>query len=112
MKTADHKADYDKNIAEYVVNNIDVAIENGWVKVFYQPVIRTLTGQLCGAESLARWIDPVHGFLEPDKFISPLEDSGQIHKLDNYMEGNEYHDGPWFCGKRVPCMWQGNSRRY
>ncbi len=75
----------DKQIAEYVVNNIDVAIEKGWVKVFYQPVIRTLTGQLCGAESLARWIDPEYGFLAPNKFIGPLEESGQIHKLDCFI---------------------------
>ena len=75
----------DKQIAEYVVNNIDVAIEKGWVKVFYQPVVRTLTGQLCGAESLARWIDPEYGFLAPNKFIGPLEESGQIHKLDCFI---------------------------
>lgn len=62
MDEADAKAVNDKQIAEYVAKNIDTAIETGWVKVYYQPVIRTLTGQLCGAESLARWIDPVHGF--------------------------------------------------
>ncbi len=85
MGTSDNTAVNDMSIAEYVVNNIDIAIEKGWVKVFYQPVIRTLTRQLCGAESLARWVDPVHGFLTPDKFIGPLEDSGQIHKLDSFI---------------------------
>ena len=74
-----------KEITEYVAENIDAAIEKGWVKVFYQPVIRTLTGELCGAESLARWIDPVNGFLSPDKIIGPLEDTNQIHKLDCYV---------------------------
>ena len=72
-------------IAEYVIKNIDAALENGWIKVFYQPVIRTLTGQLCGAESLARWIDPQLGFLSPDKFIGALEASRQIHKLDCWI---------------------------
>ncbi len=85
MDEADAKAVNDKQIAEYVAKNIDTAIETGWVKVYYQPVIRTLTGQLCGAESLARWIDPVHGFLSPDKIIGPLEDTNQIHKLDCYI---------------------------
>lgn len=85
MGKSDNNAVNDRNIADYVVKNIDVAIEKGWVKVFYQPVIRTLTGQLCGAESLARWVDPVYGFLAPDKFIGPLEDSGQIHKLDSFI---------------------------
>ena len=72
-------------LAEYVIKNIDVALENGWVKVYYQPVVRTLTGQLCGAESLARWIDPTLGFLAPDKFIGALEASRQIHKLDIFI---------------------------
>jgi EAL domain-containing protein (putative c-di-GMP-specific phosphodiesterase class I) len=74
-----------KKIAEYVVANIEKALENGWVKVYYQPVVRALTGQLCGAESLARWIDPEMGFLSPDKFIGALEESRQIHKLDCWI---------------------------
>ena len=75
----------DPSIADHVAENIEKAIQNGWIKVFYQPVIRSLTGKLCGAESLARWIDPQFGFLAPDKFIGVLEESGQIHKLDMFM---------------------------
>lgn len=76
----------DKNeIYEYVIANIDDAISNEWIKVYYQPVVRSLTGQLCGAESLARWIDPNIGFLSPDKFIGALEENGLIHKLDCFM---------------------------
>ncbi len=41
-------------IREYVISHIDDAIANEWIKVYYQPVIRSLTGKLCGAESLAR----------------------------------------------------------
>ncbi len=74
-----------KIIAKHVIQNIDAALEKGWVKVYYQPVIRALTGQLCGAESLARWIDPEYGFLSPDKFIGPLELGKQIHKLDCWI---------------------------
>lgn len=72
-------------IYEHVINHIDDAIENNWIKVYYQPVVRALTGQLCSAESLARWIDPELGFLSPDKFIGALEESKQIHKLDCYV---------------------------
>ncbi len=73
------------SIAAHVTENIERAIQNGWIRVYYQPVIRSLTEQLCGAESLARWIDPELGFLAPDKFIGALEESGQIHKLDMFM---------------------------
>ncbi len=72
-------------VYEYVVANIDDAISNEWIKVYYQPVVRSLTGQLCGAESLARWIDPDIGFLSPDKFIGALEENQLIHKLDSFV---------------------------
>lgn len=70
---------------EYVVGKIDEALEKEWIKVYYQPVVRSLTGWLCGMESLARWDDPVIGFLPPDKFIGALERERCIHKLDSYI---------------------------
>ncbi len=75
MPPAKDDSQESRKIADYVIKNIDRALENGWIKVYYQPVIRALTGKLCGAESLARWIDPEVGFLPPDKFIGALEDS-------------------------------------
>jgi EAL domain-containing protein (putative c-di-GMP-specific phosphodiesterase class I)/GGDEF domain-containing protein len=72
-------------IYDYVISHIDEAISKEWIKVYYQPVVRALTGQLCSAESLSRWIDPEVGFLPPDKFIGALEDSKNIHKLDCFM---------------------------
>ncbi len=85
MPPAKDNSQESRKIADYVIKNIDKALENGWIKVYYQPVIRALTGQLCGAESLARWIDPEVGFLPPDKFIGALEASRQIQKLDCWI---------------------------
>ena len=68
-----------------IASRIDDAIRNEWIKVYYQPVIRSLTGELCGFESLARWIDPEFGFLSPANFISALEESELIFKLDIFM---------------------------
>lgn len=70
---------------QYIINNIDTAIENGYIKCFYQPVIDTETGNLCGVEALARWDDPEFGFLSPGDFIKTLEEYHQIHKLDMYV---------------------------
>lgn len=67
---------------EYVITHIDEAIQNGWIQVYYQPVIRSLSGQVCGFEALARWIDPKRGRLNPGDFIPYLESSQQIAKLD------------------------------
>ena len=67
---------------QYVVNNIDKAIEEGWIKAYYQPVVWSNDGKLCGCEALARWIDPIYGFLSPGDFIPVLEECRQIYKLD------------------------------
>lgn len=69
----------------YVVNHIDDAIANGYIKVYYQPVARTISETFCGMEALARWIDPEQGFLNPGEFIGALEESKQIHKLDSHV---------------------------
>lgn len=67
---------------QYVVENIDQAVENGWIKVFYQPIVRTVNGRVCYEEALARWDDPERGFLSPGAFIPALEESDTIYKLD------------------------------
>lgn len=82
---------YDKSLEDkfqlkqYIVNNIDTAIENGYIKVFYQPVVNTDDGSICGLEALARWQDPNYGLLPPGAFIDILEEYRQIYKLDMCM---------------------------
>lgn len=66
----------------YVLNNLDTAIREGYIKAFYQPVIDSSSGKVCGCEALARWIDPDRGMISPGQFIPVLEESRQIHKLD------------------------------
>ena len=72
-------------LKDYVIYHIDHALKQGYIKVFFQPVVRSLTTTLCGMEALARWIDPVKGFLSPGEFIPPLEESRQLFKLDLFM---------------------------
>lgn len=67
---------------QYISDHIDEAVEKGWIQAYYQPVIRTISGALCGMEALARWIDPNYGFLSPGDFIPVLEQSHQTYKLD------------------------------
>lgn len=75
----------DKDVRDYVIHHLDEAIEKHWIHIYYQPVIRTLTGDLCGFEALARWIDPHVGFLAPFSFIPALEQTHQIHRLDVFV---------------------------
>ena len=74
-----------EKLREHIIESIDEAIENGYIKVFYQPIIHVLSGRLYGYECLARWVDPEFGFLSPVDFISTLEDARLIHRLDTYM---------------------------
>ena len=69
----------------YVLANLDRALENEWVRVHYQPIVRTVTGSVCDEEALSRWEDPEHGRLLPSDFIPALEDAGVIYKLDLYV---------------------------
>lgn len=69
----------------HVLNHFEEALENGYIKLYYQPIIRTVTGKICDMEALARWMDPEKGMLPPAQFIPVLEDNRLIHKLDFYM---------------------------
>lgn len=51
------------DIEKYVVENIAAALENNYIQVYYQPVIRTISRKLCSFEGLARWIDPEIGMI-------------------------------------------------
>jgi diguanylate cyclase (GGDEF)-like protein len=70
---------------QYVIDHIDEAIENEYIKVFYQPVIRVKTGEICGYEALVRWVDPKIGMLSPADFIDTLEQYHLIHLVDTYV---------------------------
>lgn len=69
----------------YIVENLEKAIRKGYIQIYFQPIIRSLTGKVCGFEALARWVDPDLGILSPTVFIPVLEDAHLVHKLDTYM---------------------------
>ena len=69
----------------YVREYLDQALEKGFIRLYLQPIIRTLTGKLVGAEVLARWESPQYGMISPAIFIPVLEEAHLIHKLDAYI---------------------------
>ena len=72
-------------IKSYVMGHLQEAMDKKYIQIYLQPVIRTISGTLCSAEALSRWIDPVYGLLSPADFIPALEESRQIQKLDLYV---------------------------
>ncbi len=81
----DSKLQRKLTLERYILQSVDLALKEGWIQVYYQPVIRTLTGAVCGFEALARWVDPHYGFLSPSDFIPVLETAGQVVKIDQYV---------------------------
>ena len=73
------------NNRQYITNNLDRALKENWIKVYYQPIVRAANGKICDEEALARWIDPEKGFLSPAEFIPVLESTKLISKLDLYV---------------------------
>lgn len=67
------------------VFHLEKAIENGEFEVYYQPIIHTISGSLCGFEALVRWHHPTLGFLSPAQFLPSLEETKQIYHLDIHI---------------------------
>ena len=71
--------------SQHIISHLDKAMEEGWIEVYYQPIVRAINGRVCDEEALARWNDPERGFLAPDQFIPVLEEARLIYKLDLYV---------------------------
>ena len=69
----------------FIVDHIMEAMERGDIQVYYQPLIRALSREVCGLEALVRWIDPGFGMLSPSEFIPVLEECHLIHLLDIHV---------------------------
>ena len=69
----------------YIVQNLDLALQEGWIKVFYQGIGRVKTDRTACFEALARWNDPNRGTISPGEFIPVLEKYHMLYKLDLYM---------------------------
>ncbi|MDO4805086.1 MAG: GGDEF and EAL domain-containing protein [Lachnospiraceae bacterium] len=89
---------------QYVVDRIDEAIEGGYIKVFYQPVIRISTKEICGYEALVRWIDPEIGMIMPGDFVDTLEQYHLIHLIDQYMVRQVCKDYRDFLNRGMPLV--------
>ena len=61
------------------------AIENGDLKVFYQPVVRAIDSAIVGLEALVRWTSAEHGAVSPAVFIPVAEETGLIHDVGRWV---------------------------
>ena len=103
-----HIAFYDETMKSQILWNqnlsseLDNAINERQIIPYLQPIADP-SGNIIGAEALARWNHPKEGFLPPSSFISLFEDNGMIVKLDKYM---------WRCACEILSHWveEGKDR--
>ena len=69
----------------YIIENLDKAIEKGWLSVHHQPVVRSANSRISAEEALARWEDPRYGTIEPNEFVPILEETRLTYKLDLFV---------------------------
>lgn len=70
---------------KYIEDRMYYALEHGEFVMFLQPKCSISTGEIIGAEALARWIHPEKGMISPMEFIPVFEQDGFIIKLDEYI---------------------------
>lgn len=61
------------------------ALDNGYLRTVYQPIVSLADQQVVGFEALARLHHPVHGEVSPVQFIPAAEQSGLIRELTSRL---------------------------
>ncbi|MBO5529589.1 MAG: EAL domain-containing protein [Bacilli bacterium] len=77
--------------SKFIEQTIDDEIRKKHFLVYYQPKVDTRTGQIIGAEALARW-KYAGKIIPPGLFVPILEKNGDILKLDLYILNAACHD--------------------
>lgn len=66
-------------------NELRQAMENAEFELYYQPQVKVSTNRVVGLEALIRWRHPVHGLLNPGKFIDLAEEIGLISSITDWV---------------------------
>lgn len=65
--------------------DLEAALENGEIRVWYQPQVNARTGAPVGMEALARWHHPEHGVLAPSAFLPEVARQGLSERLSEVI---------------------------
>jgi diguanylate cyclase (GGDEF)-like protein/PAS domain S-box-containing protein len=63
-------------------SDLQQAIEQKQLLLFYQPILELQSGKLTGFEALVQWQHPTHGLLGAGEFIPIAQDAGMIVPID------------------------------
>jgi diguanylate cyclase (GGDEF)-like protein/PAS domain S-box-containing protein len=65
--------------------DLQQAVANGQLELYYQPVVRLSDGTVSGVEALLRWNHPERGMVGPDVFIPLAEEMGLIVEMGRWV---------------------------
>jgi len=69
----------------HLESRIRTAVENGEMRLHYQPQIRLDSGRIEGFEALLRWEDPKQGAISAEEFVPVAEKSALITLLGSWV---------------------------
>jgi len=81
----DHSMDQDAEKRMTLENGMRRAIEREEFRIFYQPKINSVSGEITALEALIRWEHPELGMLSPADFIALAEETGLIIPIGEWV---------------------------
>ncbi|MGN9839062.1 putative bifunctional diguanylate cyclase/phosphodiesterase [Nonomuraea sp. H19] len=101
-----YQPDKDRNSPERLtlLGDLRRAIDNGELRLHYQPKVRLGSGAVQGVEALLRWRHPVHGAIAPSEFVPLAEQSYLMRQLTAFVIDTALEQTArwWHTGLEVP----------
>lgn len=81
IKFYNHTLDLERQELTALQQDLNHAIDNGELELYYQPIVMIENDKLNAVEALIRWKHPSIGMIMPDKFIPMATESGLINRV-------------------------------
>jgi EAL domain-containing protein (putative c-di-GMP-specific phosphodiesterase class I) len=98
---ADQPDEADRSLAHarlYAEQDLMLALEQGQLLPYFQPIVRLADQRIAGFEALVRWHHPQRGLVPPGDFIALAEESSLINRI-----------GLWIIDRSCAALEQFNS---
>jgi diguanylate cyclase (GGDEF)-like protein/PAS domain S-box-containing protein len=83
---------------------LERALNEGELRIHYQPVVRLSDGTVHAREALVRWQHPTRGLLEPSAFMQVAEQSRLITELGHWMLVQACTDAAGWADESIVCV--------